>query len=35
MEKKRGGKLSELEKILPLFIMNVDIENYTALFRCI
>jgi len=24
MEKKRGGKLSIEEKILPLFIMNVD-----------
>lgn len=35
MEKKRAFKLKKKEEILPLFIMNVDDQNYTALFRCI
>ena len=35
MEKKRAGKLTKLEQLLPLFIMNLDDQNYTALFKCI
>ena len=35
MSKKRAGKLTGLETILPLFIMTTDFHNYTALFRCI
>ena len=34
MEKRRAGKLTDLERVLPLLIMNIDKENYTALFRC-
>jgi len=35
MEKRRAGKLTDLERVLPLLMMNIDRENYTALFRCI
>jgi len=35
MDKKRAGKLTSEEAILPLFILNNDVHNYTALFRCI
>jgi len=35
MSKKRAGKLTGQEAILPFFIMTTDFHNYTALFRCI
>ena len=35
MDKNWHGKLTSEEAILPLFILNNDVHNYTALFRCI
>ena len=34
-QKKFSGKLDNEEALLPLFIINNDMQNYTALFRSI